>query len=300
MTDLDRLVGEGVVRTGVRLGSLTTYKLGGPARFFAEPEDAAQLAAVVRARIEAGLPMVVLGRGSNMVISDAGYDGLVIRLGAGFSAIDHLEDRIAAGASVSLPLLARSAVAAGRLGLEFFVGIPGSVGGAVRQNAGCHGAETVDRLIDVELVRPDGTFERVPSESLDLSYRHSNLGSADIVTVAWFSFRPGERSVGEARLREITRWRKEHQPGGTFNAGSVFKNPPGDAAGRLIDAAGLKGLEVGGASVSMKHANFFVATPDATAADVHELVSRVRRIVAERTGVALEPEIRFVGFPGEE
>jgi UDP-N-acetylmuramate dehydrogenase len=119
------------------------------------------------------------------------------------------------------------------------------------------------------------------------------------VTRAWFSFEPGDPSVGEERIREITRWRREHQPGGTFNAGSVFKNPPGDAAGRLIDEAGLKGVAVGGASVSTKHANFFVAEPEATAADVYGLVQLIRSEVAERTGVELEPEIRFIGFGGE-
>lgn len=295
---LDRLVTEGSVRSGVELGTLTTYKMGGPARFFAEPHDANELAEVVTARAADRMPMVMLGRGSNMVIADEGFDGLVIRLGRGFSQIDHHAEQTEAGAAVALPLLARAAVGVGRLGLEFFVGIPGSVGGAVRQNAGCHGSETVDRLIQAEVVRGDGTIETVPVASLDLSYRHSNLEDADIVTRSWFTFERGDPAVGEERLREITRWRKEHQPGGTFNAGSVFKNPPGDAAGRIIDAAGLKGLSVGGASVSIKHANFFVATPEATASDVYRLVQRVRSEVVERSGVTLEPEIRFIGFGG--
>lgn len=296
MSALGALADQGMIATDVTLGGLTTYKLGGPARFFATPNDIEELAAVVQARIDDGVPMVVLGRGSNMVVADEGFDGLVVRLGTGFGTIDHRPDCIVAGAAVSLPMLARSAVAEGRLGLEFYVGIPGSVGGAVRQNAGCHGVETVDRLISARLVRPDGAMETVDVSGLELSYRHSNLADADIVVDAAFGFDIGDPSVGEQAIRDITRWRREHQPGGTFNAGSVFKNPPGDAAGRIIDSVGLKGLTVGGASVSTKHANFFVATPEATAADVFALVSEVRRVVRAETGIDLQPEIRFVGF----
>jgi UDP-N-acetylmuramate dehydrogenase len=296
MTAMSRLVAAGLVRTDVELAGLTTYKLGGEAAFFAEPDEVGDLAAILAARSADRIPMVVLGRGSNLVIADDGFPGLVVRLGRGFTGVQHHAETIEAGAAVSLPMLARAAVGFGRLGLEFYVGIPGSVGGAVRQNAGCHGAETVDRLIEAELVRSDGRREIVPVSQLGLSYRHSDIGDDDVVTRAWFSFEPGDPAVGEERIREITRWRKEHQPGGTFNAGSVFKNPPGDAAGRLIDEAGLKGAAVGGASVSTKHANFFVATPDASAADVYGLVRLIRSEVERRTGVLLEPEIRFVGF----
>jgi UDP-N-acetylmuramate dehydrogenase len=231
-----------------------------------------------------------------MVVADGGFDGVVVRLAGAFNEIDHRPDAIGAGGAVSLPLLARSAVAGGRLGLEFYVGIPGSVGGAVRQNAGCHGSDTRDVLVVAEVVTAGGdTTLRSPDE-LQLSYRHSNLGDHDIVVSATFRFRAGDPGEGEEIMREVIRWRKEHQPGGTLNAGSVFKNPEGEAAGAIIDRVGLKGFAVGGASVSTRHANFFVAEPGTSAADVYELVRRVRRRVFDATGIELDPEIRFVGF----
>jgi UDP-N-acetylmuramate dehydrogenase len=293
---LSHLADEGRVRTDVVLGALTTYKLGGPARFYAEPDSVGELAEILAARHEEGLPLLVLGRGSNLVIADAGFDGLAIRLGQGFAKIDHRPDVIRAGGAVSLPMLARSAVAEGRLGLEFYVGIPGSVGGAVRQNAGCHGTETSDVLSNVDIVVADGRVINRSVVDLDLSYRHSNIADDEIVVGADFGFTPGDPAQGETVMREVIRWRKENQPGGTLNAGSVFKNPPGDSAGRIIDSLGLKGTTVGGASVSHRHANFFVAGTEATAADVHDLVAVVGDLVERRTGVRLQPEIRFAGF----
>jgi UDP-N-acetylmuramate dehydrogenase len=293
------LVDRGLVRTGIVLGTLTTYKLGGAARFFAEPNTPQELSAVLTARRSDGVPLLVLGRGSNLVIADEGFDGVVVRLGSGFATITQHPDHVEAGGAVSLPMLARACVAEGRLGLEFYVGIPGSVGGAVRQNAGCHGSDTSDFLLSAEVVGPDGTVEWRRVDELDLSYRHSNISDDDIVVTARYSFAAGDPSDGERTMREVIRWRKEYQPGGTLNAGSVFKNPPGDAAGRIIDALGLKGMSVGGASVSTRHANFFVATSEATAGDVRALVFSVQRIVKERTGVDLQPEIRFAGFDEE-
>lgn len=296
MRPLDRLVAEGRARAGVPVAPLTTYKLGGPARWLAEVGDEAALAALVGALAADPVPVLVLGRGSNLVVSDAGFPGMVVRLSGDFAAVEHLPEAVRAGAAVSLPTLARSATAAGRLGLEFFVGIPGSVGGAVRQNAGCHGSETREWLTAAEVVDLASAQRRVrPLGDLGLSYRHSDLGDADLVVQAWFRFEPGDPATGEERMRAIVRWRKEHQPGGTLNAGSVFKNPPGDAAGRIIDSVGLKGFRVGGVTVSERHANFFVAGPDATAADVFALVAAVRERVEAATGVRLEPEIRFAG-----
>lgn len=290
---LDTLVADGVVETGVRLGALTTYKLGGPARWFAEVEDAGTLERVLAAA--EGVPLLVLGRGSNLVVADDGFDGLVVRLAGEYNRIEHLPEVTRAGGAVPLPVLARSAVAEGRLGLEFYVGIPGSVGGAIRQNAGCHGSETKDVLVAAEVMGAGGVQRRLDAAALELSYRHSNVVDTDVVVSADFAFRPGPPVVGEEEMRAVVRWRKDHQPGGTLNAGSVFKNPAGDAAGRIIDALGLKGLRVGGASVSQRHANFFVADPDATASDVYRLVRLVQARVLESTGVLLEPEIRFAG-----
>ena len=296
MSALAELVDRGLVRTGVVLGTLTTYKLGGAARFFAEPVTPEELSAVLTARRSDDVPLLVLGRGSNLVIADAGFEGVVIRLGSGFAAVTQHPDHVEAGGAVSLPMLARACVAEGRLGLEFYVGIPGSVGGAVRQNAGCHGSETSDFLLSADVVGPDGSIRARRVGELDLSYRHSNLSDEDIVVTARYSFTAGDPTDGERTMRDVIRWRKEYQPGGTLNAGSVFKNPPGDAAGRIIDGLGLKGMSVGGASVSTRHANFFVATSEATAGDVRDLVFAVQRIVVERSGVLLEPEIRFAGF----
>ena len=200
------------------------------------------------------------------------------------------------------PQLARAAADAGRCGLEFLAGIPGTVGGGVTMNAGGHGSEIADRLVTAAVVdrRTGTTVERTPGD-LDLSYRHSNLRPDEIVVAARFSTDACDRGDADGRIREITRWRKEHQPGGTFNAGSVFKNPPGDAAGRLIDEAGLKGLRVGGVAVSAMHANFFTADQDATAQDVWDLIREVRRRVGEQTGIWLTPEIRTAGpFTGED
>lgn len=296
MNPLDRLVEQGEAMAAVPLGPMTTYKLGGSARWLAEVGDRDRMARVVPAWRDSGVPLLVLGRGSNLVVADGGFDGLVVRLVGEFTRIEHHDDRVSAGAAVPLPVLARSAVAAGRLGLEFMVGIPGSVGGAVRQNAGCHGSETVDRLERAVVVDflTGAECVRGPSE-LELGYRHSSLASTDVVLEAEFTFVVGDPRSGESTMREITRWRRENQPGGTLNAGSVFKNPDGDSAGRIIDSLGLKGLAVGAASISTRHANFLVAAPGATAAEVRRLVCLIQTEVEARTGLRLEPEIQFVG-----
>lgn len=298
MTRLADLADSGLVVRERSLASMTTYKLGGAARWFATPNGIDDLKLLARAWCnETDTPMMVLGRGSNIVVADGGFPGLVVKLGPTFSAIEIEDSMVAAGGGTPLPVLARRAVAHGRLGLEWFVGIPGSVGGAVHQNAGCHGAETVDRLIDADVLAFDQPEEvaRKDAATLGLRYRHSALRSTDVVISARFATFEGDRRTGEREMRGVTRWRKVHQPGGTLNAGSVFKNPPGDSAGRLIDQAGLKGFSVGGASVSERHANFFVAGADATASDVWNLMRNVRERVALSAGVTLEPEIAFVG-----
>lgn len=291
------LVAAGVVETGVPLAPLTTARVGGPARWFARVADRSVLADVTAAYRREPVAVLVLGRGSNLVVADPGFDGLVLTLAGELAAVDLLPDRIRAGGGAGLPAVARAAVAAGRLGLEPFVGIPGTVGGAVRQNAGGHGADTRSLLLRAEVVdlgTGEGHWRGV--DELALGYRRSAIGPTDVVVAVDLTFTPGRREDGEARLREITRWRRDHQPGGTRNAGSIFLNPEGDSAGRLVDACGLKGFRVGGVVVSPRHANFFEADPGARAADVLRLVVEVRRRVAETTGVLLEPEVRFVGF----
>lgn len=287
----------GQVARGEPLGALTTYRVGGPAAVMVRARSAADLVAVADALRVSGAPVLVVGRGSNLLVADRGFAGLALVLEGEFEQLAFSETRVRAGGAVPLPVLARRAASEGCGGLEFFVGIPGSVGGAVAMNAGGHGRETVDVLASAtvaDLSRDGVARERLPA-ALQLGYRHSSLGPADVVVSADFTVDAEDPVACEARLAEIVRWRRERQPGGA-NAGSVFRNPPGDHAGRLVDACGLKGLRVGGASVSEKHANFFQAEPGATAADVRALVTAVRRRVAAATGVELETELRFVGF----
>jgi UDP-N-acetylmuramate dehydrogenase len=297
MTGIDRLECAGLLRRDVSLGPLTTYKSGGPAAYLAEIDTMNDLDMLLGSGLGNELPVLVLGRGSNLLVADAGFRGLAVKLGGMFTKATVSGLDIEAGGAHPLPKLARLAVDEGLLGLEFFVGVPGSVGGAVRQNAGCFGTETKERLLSATIadLATGDTVERGVGE-LDLAYRHSNVTSSQLVLSARFAGRRGDPAEGRAKMREITRWRKEHQPGGTFNAGSVFKNPPGMAAGELIDMLGLKGTTVGGVSVSEKHANFFVAGPDATSADIRRLVELVKDTVFEASGTMLEPEIQFVGF----
>jgi UDP-N-acetylmuramate dehydrogenase len=295
----------------VPFAELSTYRIGGPVAVLARVPSVDALAVVAEAARRHQPRLLVIGRGSNLLMSDAGFSGLVVLLEGDFEAIE-LPDRdgdgdpsvVRAGGAVPLPVLARRAAAAGLGGLEFYVGIPGSVGGAVRMNAGGHGRETVEvlrRAWVVDLL--DGGDAATPAErgvtQLELGYRRSNLRPSEVVSAAEFAVASDDPAACEARLADIVRWRREHQPGGQ-NAGSVFRNPPGDSAGRLIEAAGLKGLRVGGATVSEKHANFFQAETGATARDVRGLVIEVRLRVAQETGVHLVPELHVVGDDVED
>jgi UDP-N-acetylmuramate dehydrogenase len=290
------------VTRGVPVAELTTYRLGGPVDVVVRVVDEAGLAVVAAALDrDADASVLVVGRGSNLLVADEGFAGIALVLEGEFERVDLDERgvRVRAGAGVPLPVLARRAAAAGLAGLEFYVGIPGSVGGAVRMNAGGHGRETRDvlRRAWVFDLRDGERTRAEPRDvaTLDLGYRHSALSPSEVVTRAEFTVTRDVAEECESRVAEIVRWRREHQPGGS-NAGSVFRNPPGDSAGRLIDATGCKGLRIGGAVVSDKHANFFQAEPGATASDVHALVMEVRERVATATGVRLVPELRMVGF----
>jgi UDP-N-acetylmuramate dehydrogenase len=291
---------------GASFAELSTYRVGGPVAVLVRARDVDALTAVAAVAQRHRPRLLVIGRGSNLLMSDAGFSGLVVVLEGEFEAIDlpaggagGQKSPLRAGGAVPLPVLARRAAGAGLAGLEFFVGIPGSVGGAVRMNAGGHGRETVEVLQRAWVLDLLDDTRNVAARArttgdLDLGYRHSNLRASEVVTAAEFTVTPDHTDACEARVAEIVRWRREHQPGGQ-NAGSVFRNPPGDSAGRLIDAAGLKGLRVGAAVVSDKHANFFQAEAGATARDVIDLVAEVQRRVAEATGVELVPELHLVG-----
>ena len=292
------------VEVDLPLAPLTTYRLGGPASLFAEPGSVDDLHELRAALEEAGAstsPVLVLGRGSNVVVSDEGFDGLAIRLGRGFASIATTDEGLVAGAAATQPITANRAAAASRAGLEFMVGIPGSVGGAVRMNAGAHHAETSDVLGRVLVLDLDtGVVGHREAAALDLSYRHSNVTDREVVLEAEFVLDEDDPAAIKERTEAYRRHRAETQPGALQNAGSTFKNPPGEHAGALVDRVGLKGFSVGGVSVSELHANFFVSRPDAKAQDVFDLVRAVRRRVEEAAGVLLEPEVRFVGrFEGE-
>ncbi len=292
----------GRVDQDVPLAGFTTYRLGGPARLYVEPahrQDVEALGSILAA-IPEPPPVLALGRGSNLVISDTGWPGLVVRLGTSFSFVEDTEDGLRAGGVTALPLLANRAARRGLAGIEFAIAIPGSVGGAVRMNAGAHGREIKDCLVsaDIHDLGPGGGTTRAVAD-LDMSYRHSNLTDTHLVLDATFVLEPGSPATVKDRMESYRRHRAETQPGAVQNAGSVFRNPPGDHAGRLVEATGLKGFRVGGASVSDLHANFFIAGDGASAQDVFDLVGEVRSRVAAAHGIDLVPEIRFVG-PFEE
>ena len=298
----------GRVERNVPFARLTTYGLGGPTAVLVRAVHEHDLAAVARA-LPPGVPFLCVGRGSNLLVADEGFAGVAVVLEGPLADLAIPDPRgagdgtVIAGGGVKLPVLARQAAAAGWGGVEFFAGIPGSVGGAVRMNAGGHGKETVEVLRRAWLVDlgagADAAVEERPVEALDLTYRHSNVGPAHVVIRAEFAVtaRPAEEC--KAEIDEVVRWRRANQPGGN-NAGSVFTNPAGDSAGRLIDSCGLKGFRVGTAWVSERHANFFQAEPDGRgrAGDVVALVLEVQRQVEAATGVHLVPELRRVAFAG--
>jgi UDP-N-acetylmuramate dehydrogenase len=293
---------------GVPFAELSTYRIGGPVAVLVRVANVDALGEVAAATRRHEPRLLVIGRGSNLLMSDAGFSGLVVLLEGDFESVelpasggdsDGGVSTVRAGGAVPLPVLARRTAAAGLAGLEFYVGIPGSVGGAVRMNAGGHGRETVEvlrRAWVLDLAGADAPAAVVERgvDALGLGYRRSNLRPSDVVCAVELTVTADDSAACEARVADIVRWRREHQPGGQ-NAGSVFRNPPGDSAGRLIEAAGLKGLRIGGAVVSEKHANFFQAEPGATARDVRELVTEVRRRVVRETGVELVPELHIVG-----
>jgi UDP-N-acetylmuramate dehydrogenase len=295
VTRAAELLGD-LARRDVPIGPMTTYRVGGSADVFVDVTSDDDLLRVAHAVSSTGAPVLVVGRGSNLLVADAGFRGVAVRLGDAFATIDIDGTTVRAGGAVSLPVLARRTAAASLTGLEWAVGVPGSVGGAVRMNAGGHGAETSETLRRIRRVDLEtGADEVVDAAALDLSYRHSNVTSAQVVVWAECDLAPGDGAASERQIAEIVRWRRENQPGGQ-NCGSVFTNPDGDAAGRLVDAAGLKGHRRGTAFVSPKHANFIQADDGGLAADVRDLIVDVQQAVEARFGVRLVPELRMIGF----
>lgn len=287
------------------LGALTTYRVGGPAAVLVRAESADDLAAVGRALAAAGpevapVPVAVVGRGSNLLVADRGFDGVAVVLGEGLAAIEIDGTRVIAGGAASLPVVSRRSAAAGLTGFEWAVGVPGSVGGAVRMNAGGHGSDMAATLRRVRVVDlRSGEDGWMSVGALELGYRRSALTPHQVVVAAELALDEGDRAAAEAEISEIVRWRREHQPGGA-NAGSVFTNPLGGSAGRLLDEAGAKGRRYGTAEVSTKHANFIQADEGGSADDVVALMAELRALVAEHAEVDLHAETHLLGFTPQQ
>ena len=289
----------GVLERNVSLARCTSWRAGGPAEILFRPADRDDLAAFVR-QLPAGVPLHVMGLGSNTLVRDGGVRGAVVVMhdpGAVLAVADGL---VYAEAGVASPKVARLAARLGCEGAEFLAGVPGTIGGAVAMNAGCYGGETWNHVVRVEVLTRDGRFEvRTPSDYAIgyRSVRHADGSPPDgIFTAVWMSFPPGDATKARARIKDLLSKRIASQPLSLPNAGSVFRNPEGDHAARLIEAAGLKGHAIGGARVSEMHANFIVNPgARARAADIEALIAHVRATVEARFGVELEPEVRIVG-----
>jgi UDP-N-acetylmuramate dehydrogenase len=280
------------------LAELTWFRVGGPAQVLFMPEDEQDLAYAL-ANLPVDIAVTVIGLGSNLIVRDGGVPGVVIRLGRGFSEIAVEDTRIRAGAAVPDVKVARAAQEAGIAGLSFMRGIPGGVGGALRMNGGAYGRETKDALIEARAVDRAGRVHILRNADMGYTYRHCGAPADYIFTEALYQGERGDPAVIAAEMDKITESREATQPIKSRTGGSTFKNPPDRKAWQLIDAAGCRGLKVGGAQVSELHCNFLINRGGATAADIEALGENVRRRVKETSGVALEWEIERIGIPAQ-
>ncbi|OCC25644.1 UDP-N-acetylenolpyruvoylglucosamine reductase [Croceicoccus estronivorus] len=279
------------------LAPLVWFKSGGAADWLFEPADLLDLTQFLAA-LNGSMQVMALGLGSNLIVRDGGVPGVVIRLGKPFAKVEDKGNCVLeCGGGASGILVASTARDAGIAGLEFLRGIPGTVGGFVRMNGGAYGREVADVLLDCDVVLSDGTLVRLPLADLQYTYRHSVLPDGAVVVAARFKGSPGDPRAIAAEMDRIAAAREDSQPLRSKTGGSTFKNPPGDKAWRLVDAAGCRGLALGGAQVSEKHTNFLINTGNATSADIEGLGEEVRRRVGESQGVTLEWEIQRVGRP---
>jgi UDP-N-acetylmuramate dehydrogenase len=278
------------------LTELTWFRVGGPAQVLFMPEDEQDLAYAL-GHLPAYIPVTVIGLGSNLIVRDGGVPGVVIRLGRGFGNVTVEDTRIRAGAAVPDVKVARAAQEAGIAGLSFMRGIPGGVGGALRMNGGAYGRETKDALVEARAVDRAGRIHVLRNADMGYGYRHSGAPADYIFTEALYQGERGDPAVIAAEMDKITESREATQPIKSRTGGSTFKNPPGRKAWQLIDAAGCRGLQVGGAQVSEMHCNFLINSGGATAADIETLGETVRRRVRESSGVELEWEIERIGVP---
>jgi len=290
------------VKTGFPLAPLTTFRIGGPAALYLEPQGEEDLEAAANAIAQTGIPFVLIGKGSNLLVADGGFDGLVLRLGRGYRWASRDGHRISAGGAMPLPALAGEALHHGLSGLEFGIAIPASVGGAVRMNAGAHEGSMADVVDKVEIFSLGaGAPRSLSAAEAGFSYRGSALPTDAVVIGATVALTPGPSEEIRARMEAARVWRRETQPVAEPNCGSVFKNPQGDHAARLIEAAGGGGMRVGGASVSTKHANFIVAQTGTKADEVLGLIRALQTLVEGSSGVRLQTEVHLVGeFDGSQ
>ncbi len=287
---------DGTVLFEESLARHTTYRIGGPAEVYARPRTLEDVHKSLRIAAEAAVPVFVIGEGSNLLVSDAGVRGVVLDLREAAGQLVIRGEEVEVGAGLPLNQLIEGAARAGLAGLENLAGIPGTVGGAVVMNAGAFGTEFFDRVLDIGVLTAEGDICAVRREEVDVGYRKGYVPSNGVIVSTRLRLEKGERETLEDRIAEILARRAAKQPLEYPSCGSVFKRPPGDYAGRLIESCGCKGLRVGRAQVSEKHANFIVNLGGATAEDVLAVIREVRRRVADRFGVLLEPEVRFVGF----
>ncbi|MBZ0269882.1 UDP-N-acetylmuramate dehydrogenase [bacterium] len=285
------------VRRGVPLARLTTFKIGGPAEVLVTPDTVDGLAAGMRLLADAGGPIAILGNGSNLLISDEGVAGTVVRVGSALGGIEvAAPDRLRIGAGTLWSKVLRFVMNEGWTGLEFGAGIPGTIGGAVATNAGTRGGETADRLVEVEGVTAAGHVVTLPRAEIPFRYRRGELPAGFVVTAVTFAVEREDPGKVDETVRAYQAERRRDQPEREPSAGCIFQNPPGESAGRLIDHAGLKGTTEGGAIVSTVHGNFIINQGGATAADVRRLIERIRERVLAEAGISLELEVRLVGF----
>ena len=274
----------------------TSFKIGGPADILVQPQDADALAQALEAARDCGVPVTILGNGSNVLVRDKGIRGLVIKIGNALKTFRQDGERLYFGAGYSLALASRKAWECGLSGMEFAVGIPGSIGGAVYMNAGAYNGEMKCVVESVRVMDMAGKAMELTAEDLQFGYRKTSLQqSGYIITEVCLKMQPGDKDAIKAMMDDFSSRRISKQPLELPSAGSMFKRPPGHFAGTLIEQAGLKGYTVGGAQVSEKHAGFVVNRGSATAADVLQLIADVRRIVMEKAGVELHPEVLVIG-----
>ncbi len=272
----------------------TTWQVGGPADYFVTPIDLDEIAAILRLSEHYQIPLYVIGNGSNLLVLDGGIRGLVLKIGDPFCYVNKLSDGLQAGAGTAMTMLAKSALEASLTGLEFAVGIPGSVGGAVIMNAGAFGGYIGDRVSQVKLVNRQGQVELLGHEQLQFSYRSSNLVGRGVVAEVTFNLSKGDSAEIGRQMEHFLNERRRRHPS-LPSCGSVFRNLPGRPAGQLIEQAGGKGLRFGGAEVSQQHANFIVNRGNATAADLLNAIRTVQKLVREKHGIELQPEVKIVG-----